>query len=174
MTWHRAFAALLVALVTAPLAGIAAPANPAAGRPALVVETLNGATFDLAAERGKWVIVNFWATWCAPCIEEMPAISRFVAAHPNVSAIGMAWEDTPRDKLLAFVRKHPVGYPLAQVDLQHPPADFAAPLGLPTTFLIAPDGRIAQHFIGPVDGAMLAKAIATHKQTPSPAKSPEP
>lgn len=168
MMWHRARVMLLVALSTASLAGVATQASATTGRPALVVRTLDGTTFDLAAQRGKWVIVNFWATWCAPCIEEMPAISKFVAAHPDVTAIGLAWEDTPRDKLLAFVRKHPVGYPLAQVDLHHPPADFPAPLGLPTTFLIGPDGRVAEHFIGPVDGTMLARAISAHAGQPEP------
>ena len=96
-------------------AGVARADMPA--RPALKVATLDGGTFDLAAQRGHWVIVNFWATWCSPCIKEMPDISAFVAAHANVAAIGLAYEDTDKAEVAAFARAHPVKYPLAQVDV---------------------------------------------------------
>jgi len=135
-------------------------ATGVAERPSLRVTTLDGATFDLAAERGRWVIVNFWATWCSPCIKEMPDISDYVKAHDNVRAIGLAYEDTDKAEVEAFARAHPVSYPLAQVDVFEPPADFVTPRGLPTTYLIAPDGRVAQTFTGPITGADLDKAIA--------------
>jgi len=47
-------------------------------QPQLSVTTIDGKTFDLAQQKGKWVIVNFWATWCSPCVKEMPDISTFV------------------------------------------------------------------------------------------------
>jgi thiol-disulfide isomerase/thioredoxin len=166
-------ACLAAALLLAPCsAGLAAPV-PDAAHPSLVVTTLDGKTFDLAEHRGQWVIVNFWATWCSPCIAEMPAISKYVAAHKNVTAIGLAWEDTTQDELVEFAKKHPVDYPLAQMDVSHPPGNFAAPVALPTTYLIAPDGVVAKHFLGPVDDksldAAIAKAGAAH---PSASTSP--
>ena len=143
------------------LAGAApALAAPTAERPSLSVTTLDGKTFDLAAQRGKWVIVNFWATWCSPCIEEMPALSAFVASRKDVSAIGLAWEETERAEIDAFVKAHPVEYPLAQVDVYEPLPDFESPRGLPTTYLIAPDGRVAKKFVGPITAVDLEKAIA--------------
>jgi thiol-disulfide isomerase/thioredoxin len=153
----KALAALLAlcSLTAVPLAAAAG-----ADRPALRVSTLDGATFDLAEQRGNWVIVNFWATWCSPCIKEMPDISEYVKAHANVRAIGLAYEDTERAELEAFARAHPVSYPLAQVDVFDPPPGFAAPRGLPTTWLIAPDGRVAQKFTGPISASDLDKAIA--------------
>ncbi|MEO7065156.1 MAG: TlpA disulfide reductase family protein [Dokdonella sp.] len=131
-----------------------------AAHPALTVTTLDGKTFDLAAQHGKWVIVNFWATWCSPCIKEMPDISAFVAGHKEVAAIGLAYEDTDKAEVQAFAKAHPVAYPLAQVDVYKPPADFDTPRGLPTTYLIAPDGSIAKQFTGPITATDLENAIA--------------
>ncbi len=128
--------------------------------PALVVQTLADGSFDLAAQRGKWVVVNFWATWCAPCIKEIPDLSRFDSERDDVRVIGLAFEEIERDDLLAFLKRHPASYPIAVVDVYDPPKDFDVPRGLPTTYLIAPDGRLAQRFIGPVTSVQLAKAIA--------------
>ncbi|HET6631348.1 MAG TPA: TlpA disulfide reductase family protein [Rhodanobacteraceae bacterium] len=127
--------------------------------PQLSVTTLDGGHFDLAAQRGKWVIVNYWATWCRPCIKEMPDISAFVQQHANVRAIGLAYDDSPKTDIVAFAAKHPVVYPLAQVDTMNPPKDFSVPRGLPTTWLIGPDGRVAHTFLGPVTAAELGKII---------------
>lgn len=133
--------------------------RPAAKSPTLVVTTLAGKPFELAAHRGKWVIVNYWATWCSPCIKEMPALSAFVAKRRDVTAIGLAYEDQPVSVLRAFLRKHPVRYAVAHIDPAHPPAGLAMPEVLPTTLLVAPDGRIARTFIGPLDLKQLAAAI---------------
>jgi Thiol-disulfide isomerase and thioredoxins len=127
--------------------------------PQLKVTTLDGQTFDLAAQRGHWVIVNFWATWCVPCIKEMPDISHFVATHKNVRAIGLAYQDNAVADIVAFLHKRPVVYPIAQVTLDKPLADFEEPRGLPTTWLIDPQGKVAAHIVGPVTAASLAKAI---------------
>lgn len=125
-------------------------------RPTLHVTTLDGGSFDLAAQRGKWVIVNYWATWCVPCIKEMPDISRFVTANKNVVAIGLAYEDSEPADIKAFLKKHAVAYPIAQVTLDRPLKDFDAPRGLPTTYVIGPDGKVVKHVVGPVTEASLA------------------
>jgi thiol-disulfide isomerase/thioredoxin len=149
--------ALAFAASLALVAGL--NAEPAR-RPTLSVRTLDGGTFDLSAERGKWVIVNFWATWCSPCIKEMPDISKFVASRGDVAAIGLAFGGEEIDDVTSFLEKHPVRYPIANVPLESPPKDFGAPKGLPTTFLIAPDGSIAKKFTGPITAGELDKAIA--------------
>lgn len=147
-TWILAFALAF--------SGTAALAETAA-EPTLSIATLDGKTFDLAAHRGHWVIVNFWATWCSPCIKEMPDISAFVAAHKDVAAIGIAWEDTERAEIDAFVKAHPVSYPLAQGDVYKPLKDFEEPRGLPVTYVIAPDGTVRKKFTGPITGDDLER-----------------
>lgn len=131
--------------------------------PSLAVTTVDGKPFTLLEQRGKWVIVNFWATWCAPCIAEMPDISAFVSSRHDVVAIGLAYEDTDKQEIVDFLAKRPVAYAIAQVDVNDPPKDFATPRGLPTTYLIAPDGTIARHFLGPITEKDLADAIVAAK-----------
>lgn len=128
--------------------------------PTLEVETIDGKAYDLAEHRGKWVVVNFWATWCAPCIKEMPELSALDAMREHVEVIGLAYEDIDPAGIRAFLEEHPVVYPIAVVDVYDPPADFATPRGLPMTYLIAPDGRVARQFLGPVTALEIEQAIA--------------
>lgn len=127
--------------------------------PTLVIETLDHGRFDLAEQRGGWVVVNFWATWCKPCLKEIPDLSAFDAARDDVRVIGLAYEEIEPDAMREFLQKHPAGYPIALLDVYDPPADFDTPRGLPMTYLIAPDGRVADKVLGPVTSQELAAAI---------------
>lgn len=135
-----------------------APVDPE--HPTLRIATFDGQTFDLAKHRGHWVVVNFWATWCVPCLKEMPALSAFDAERDDVEVVGLAYEDIEVADMKAFLEQHPVHYPIAIVDVYNPPAAFGTPRGLPMTFLVAPDGKLASKFLGPVSAEDLKKAIA--------------
>jgi thiol-disulfide isomerase/thioredoxin len=142
----------------------AAPVSAVENEPelagALKVPTVHGATFDLSAQRGQWVVINYWATWCSPCLKEMPDLDAFDKAHENAMVVGLAYEDITVPEMQAFLKEHPVSYPIAIVDVYDPPAAFPAPRGLPMTWLVDPEGRIAKRFLGPITARDLEKAIA--------------
>lgn len=149
------------AVVAAP-AEATAPAAPDIdrARPSLHITTLDGAAFDLAAHRGRWVVVNLWATWCAPCIKEMPDLNALDRRRDDLEVIGLAYEDIAPEDMRAFLKRRPVDYPIAIVDVNDPPPAFDTPRGLPMTHLIAPDGRLAKSFLGPVTGTEIDAAIS--------------
>ncbi len=128
--------------------------------PALDVATIDGGRFDLAEHRGKWVVVNFWATWCSPCLKEMPELSALDAMREHIVTVGLAYEEISPEDMQAFLKEHPVVYPIAIIDVYSPPADFETPRGLPMTYLIAPDGKVARQFLGPVTAREIETAIA--------------
>ena len=143
-----------------PTPAAAAPREATADFPALRLATVDGGTFDLAAHRGKWVVVNYWATWCGPCLKEMPELSALDAMREHIEVVGLAYEDTTPEAMRAFLEKHPVVYPVALVDVYAPPKDFEVPRGLPMTWLLAPDGKVARKFTGPVTARDIEAAIA--------------
>ncbi|HEY4560714.1 MAG TPA: TlpA disulfide reductase family protein [Lysobacter sp.] len=131
-------------------------------QPRLQVTTVDGATFDLAQHRGRFVVVNFWATWCGPCLKEMPELSK-LAERGDVDVIGLAYEEIDPEAMRGFLKTRPVSYPIAILDTYKPLPDFETPRGLPMTLLIAPDGRVAMKVAGAVTVAAIDEAIAKHR-----------
>lgn len=147
----------------------AVPQRPAV--PALRVTTVDGKDYDLASHRGKWVVVNFWATWCAPCLKEMPELSALDAMREQIEVIGLAYEDIEVADMQAFLKEHPVVYPVAILDVNAPPADFDTPRGLPMTWLIAPDGTVAKKFLGPITANDIDTVVSAASVVVPPAKT---
>ena len=159
----RANWVLLAGLLAAQGAAVQASET----RPALKVTTTGGNMFDLVAQRGHWVIVNYWATWCAACLEEMPTLRSFAAAHPEVRLIGLTYEHIAPQTLRRFLAAHPAGYPVAQVDqsaLPHAlkPVWFGMH-ALPLTYAIAPDGTVAKRWVGELDAAKLLAVVGRRR-----------
>ncbi len=82
----------------------------------------------------------------------------------DIEVIGLAYEEIEPQAMRDFLKQRPVSYPVAILDVYSPPADFATPRGLPMTFLIAPDGKVARQFMGPVTAKEIEAAIADDLQ----------
>ena len=156
-------------LAVTPAPETSQPAGSGIESPTLRVPTIDGKTYDLAARRGKWVVVNFWATWCAPCLKEMPELSALDAMREHIEVVGLAYEEIDADAMRDFLKVHPVVYPIAIIDTYSPPVDFDTPRGLPMTYLIAPDGKVARKILGPVTARDLEAAIAAAGGPKAPA-----
>ncbi|HUN56764.1 MAG TPA: TlpA disulfide reductase family protein [Candidatus Binataceae bacterium] len=110
--------------------------------PALVAQELNGQQFDLGAERGKVVIVNFWASWCQPCREEMPALDAFYKRYHSdgLEMIGVS-ADSRHDRSDVEKAAHSLSYPVAMLN-DAETNGFGDPDDLPTTWVIGRDGVV--------------------------------
>ncbi len=119
-----------------------------------------GKAYPLAQFKGKPMIVNFWATWCEPCREEMPEISELASAHPEVAVLGLAVDEAAA--VHEFVESTPVTYPLLVAENEGMP--LAEALGnnkgvLPYTVIVSATGEITHTFFGRVNRQMLASAL---------------
>jgi peroxiredoxin len=120
--------------------------------PGLRLPALDGAPHDLASERGKLVVLNFWATWCPPCVAEMPSLARL---QRSLAADGLSVVAVSTDVDKAALERFVADNGLKLRVLHDPGGRVAASTyritGYPETYLIDRDGRILQHVVGPAE-----------------------
>jgi peroxiredoxin len=111
--------------------------------------TPGGGTFRLSEHRGKVVMINFWATWCPPCLEEMPAMERLYRHHRDTGFVLLAVSvDAEPKKVTPFVAEHKLTFPIG-LDPKMDLANGYAVRALPSSFLVGRDGNLAALAIGP-------------------------
>jgi cytochrome c biogenesis protein CcmG/thiol:disulfide interchange protein DsbE len=115
---------------------------------------------SIAEYRGKWVLVNLWASWCVPCREEAPVLQWFYERNRErgTTVVGINVQDNEGDAV-SFLREHPTSYPqLRSVGDER--SDAFGSTGVPENFLVDPRGRLALIWRGPVDDQFLEERVA--------------
>jgi thiol-disulfide isomerase/thioredoxin len=125
---------------------------------------LTGEKHKLSDYKGKWVIVNFWATWCPPCRHELPDLSDYHLENEDAVVIGVNYEPGVKDeKLKKFTDVYLISYPITRVN-DDIISELGEPRGLPTSIIISPEGDIAKRITGMVDERSLNKMISSFQQ----------
>ena len=141
------FATILALLLPLPLPAVDMPLTDVYGNRA-----------NLTSFQGKWVVVNYWATWCPPCIVEMPELQAFHDAHAddNAIVIGINTELIGKQQLLNFLEDYFITYPVSKPVQK---SELGLIPGLPTTFLVDPGGKVVARQVGPVTREMIEQFI---------------
>jgi peroxiredoxin len=156
--------ALALALCAVALTGAcgAPPTQVNAVAPPFDLPNLAGGKTQLASYQGKVVVVDFWATWCNPCIREIPDYTEFYAKNKarGVEMVGVVFDSGEPAEIQDFLQKHKVAY--AQlVGADQMLSDYNANQGFPTTFVIGKRGQIVKKILGSPPGKFegLQKAV---------------
>ncbi len=166
--WHLAFVTILIfggvwlwaSQVPLLAQSIRHAPQPAIDYPApdFTLNTLDGKTFKLSAQRGTPVVLNFWATWCGPCQDELPAVQATAARYANqVQVIGVDQAEAPA-VVQAYVKEFQLTYPVV-LDKDNGVANHYNVKGMPTTFFIDGNGVIRHLWMGGMNRITLAEGV---------------
>ncbi|MBT2767790.1 TlpA family protein disulfide reductase [Stenotrophomonas sp. ISL-67] len=151
----------------------AVAARPGDAMPAITLPDVDGTAVEFASFHGRPLLINVWASWCGPCVEEMPMLAAFADAQPRdgVQVVGLAI-DTP-DGVCDFLERVPVKYPI--VIEQPAPDDASVRLGnaqglLPYTVLVDAGGTIVKQKLGPFAHGEIERWIGSTDQRPVPTR----
>lgn len=126
------------------------------------LKDLQGKTHRLADYRGKWLLVNYWATWCAPCLEEIPELSSLHNAHhdKDLQVIGIAIDSGSSNKVADFAQAHGISYPVVMGNREVTDQIGAVEV-LPVSYLYNPKGERVSLQTGKVTRASIEAYIKT-------------
>jgi len=118
----------------------------------------NGAHYTLSGLKGKWVLVNFWAPWCPPCLQEMPDLDAMQHQHKDLQVIGVAVMYGSRKEVKDTVSKLSISYPIV-LGSEDTAGDFGGLDGMPTSFLYSPSGKLVGRHQGILTQNEIERAI---------------
>ena len=119
------------------------------------IEVYNGKNTSLERLKGQWVVINYWADWCPPCIKEIPEIVSFSKKYPEVEVFAFNFDRLEAEDLRPQIKKFGIKYPSI---ITHPKTVWGiqTPKTLPATYFISPDGEIVFASLKPQDEASLS------------------
>ncbi len=118
--------------------------------PPLALRDLTGAPVDLAAFRGKTVIVNFWATWCVPCREEMPSLAALAKRMPGIAVLAVDVGEAPA-RVTRFLERYPLPGIAIALDGQGVASEAWGVGIFPSSYIVGADGRVRAYIVGALD-----------------------
>lgn len=127
--------------------------------PDFKLTTGDGKSYALSAQKGHVVLLNFWATWCESCLEELPLLNKLQTDRVNSDflLLSVAVDDDPVKAVPPFSAAHKLNFPILYADRKTMDA-YGVHL-LPTSLLIGPDGSIARRYVGPLDAKTIENDI---------------
>ncbi len=133
--------------------------------PDFTLQTLSGESITLSQLKGKKVILNFWATWCPPCKQEMPHLQEYYekyAEEENVEivAVNLTYTDGSEEIVQQFVDSYELTFPIPLMEQEGLNATYEV-LTIPSTFMIDSKGRIQHHIVGPLNEKALKKLVSS-------------
>ena len=136
----KAFLYLLLALALTACSGEPAPGD------------------ELSELRGRWVVINYWAEWCKPCIKEIPELNELAREYQDLAVVGVNFDGAVGEELADQISQLGIAFPVLAED---PAARLGIPRPavLPTTLILDPQGRLAQTLVGPQTLESLADAV---------------
>lgn len=159
-----AIAAVAAILWTAGCGGSAPrPPKTAGGTlPDLELSALDGSTIRLADGNGRVKLVNFWATWCAPCREEIPHFNELYAQYreKGLDIVAISMDEEGAEVVRPFVADHGMTYPVALGSDEVAEA-FGGVFGFPTTFLVDREGKVVESWVGVIPPRVLEEKVRT-------------
>lgn len=123
----------------------------------------DGVNYTLPALQGKWVLINFWAPWCPPCLQEMPDLAALQQQHKDLQVIGVAVMYGSRKAVMDIVSEKAISYPIVFGN-EDTAGDFGGLVGMPTSFLYSPSGKLVGHHQGILTRNDIEQAIAQKPQ----------
>ena len=151
MNWRRG---ILILAMTFCLVACSSP------EPSVILHDQHSNPVDLSELKGKWVIVNYWASWCESCAWEVPHLNKFYQNNKNKNIVlyGVSYDPLPQDELSVAVNKMHIQFPVL---LENPSALWQ--LGdtdvVPVTYIINPEGKVAQKIVGPTTEESLSAVM---------------
>lgn len=108
--------------------------------------------------RGRWLVINYWATWCAPCITEIPELIALSERHDHILVFGVNFDQPQGKEAAKQIAKMKITFPVLKADPRHL-YGASLPQVLPTTFLINPAGELDKVLVGPQTEASILAVI---------------
>jgi peroxiredoxin len=147
---HRLVLVLLAALAAGALSSCRG-GDSTGSAPDFALTAMDGKTVTLSGQKGRVVLLNFWATWCDSCKEELPALQDMSRSKlgSGFQLLAVSVDDDPARTVPPFAAAHGLTFPILYADRKTMAA--YAVRELPTSYLIAPDGSIVRRYVGPLD-----------------------